>query len=551
MKYFDAVFQYNPSGVWKLDGDYNDSSGLGNNGSLLSGSLVTLLPTSYGSVSSMRIGNGTVVRVPSVAYSSSKGVMPFSIVANFFPIAASTETGLVTHDTNLDGLTFDSTNVYFTVKSTTTTYRVSAPLIMGAQQVIGVYDGSTIALYQNGVRVSYTEAVISTYQSFTNPTFLYCGQGTSTAGLDNVVTYSYALNQEQIQNLYNAMVDHQDEKNAYGAYATQYINLADPVAMTHISREWSGDDWKDAFYTTVNVDETGVVVETAGGTWTTSVMLADLTTTTISSAIINWTGSNITVETSFDNATWTAATNGGVIAGITYPYDVTSKVLFIRVTFAALGTLTALSFKCFTSFSFVSSDNNRVVTHKGSVEDATSNFIPGQTDSIGARLFPGSIKIAADVGAAPTSVYGLEFMFKIPVGSASFTLFSNAAGTVTVAFTNTGTITVTGASAAVLNGSTITVGAATSIVQGAWMHLAITFTAANVDLYFGTNNTNTQTNTFRLSRPVLFIETVNAAALQDCFNNLFSRVSTQSVVATLGISQTPVHTTYNSAWTSV
>jgi hypothetical protein len=416
-------------------------------------------------------------------------------------------------------------------------------------QVAGVFDGNSVALYVNGLLKSTLDATVAAYPAFTNSGFFYCGQGTSTAGLDNVVLYDYALTQNEIENLYSSARDNQDESSAYASYGSIFVNLADPILTPHVVKDWS--NWFEATYTNVNVDTTGVTVLTPGGTWTTSLMLADLSTVSLSSAIIQWTGTNITVETSMDNSTWVAATSGNMIPSMTFPYDATSKCLFIRVTFAALGTLTALKVSTYTGYSFFASDSNRIVTTRGLVVDSDSNFIPGQTDSIGARFFPGALKIALDVSAAPISISGLEFLFKIPVGAPSFTLFSNGAGTVTVAFTNTGTITVTGATAAVLNGATITIGAATSIVQGAWMHLAISFTAANTDCYFGTNNTNTQTNTFRLARPVLYIETVNAAALQETFGNLFSRQNLSTNVATLGISQVPVHTTYNNAWTKI
>lgn len=549
MKYFDAVFQYGPTGAWKLDGNYDDFSGLGNNGSLVSGTPSTLLPTSYGSVNSLSTGGGTVIRVPSDAYTQLKGPRPFSLVVNFFPVALSTETSVISHDSNLDGITIDSINVHWTVKSSTTTYRISSPVVAGSMQIVGVFNGSSISMYVNGQLAGSMEAPIVSFPAFSSPGFLYSGQGASTFGLDNIVSYNRAISRNEIENLYTSMIDNQGESAAYAAYGSIFVDMSDPIKTPHVVREWSSFD--DALYSGVNVSAGGVEVETPGGSWTTSLMLADLSTVMLSSATIEWSGSNITVETSMDNSTWVTATNGNLIPSMTFPYNATSKCLFIRVTFAALGVLTSLKVSTYTGFGFFASDNNRAVTTLGSVSDSDSNFVPGQTDSIGARFFPGSMRIAADSSAAPISIRGAEFMFKIPAGSPSFTVFSNGAGTVMVSFSNTGTITVTGATSAVLNGVSIAIGSAVPVVREAWMHLGLAFTAANTDCYFGTNSTNTQTSTFRLSRPVLYTETVNTAALQENFVNLFSRASTALSVGTLGISQVPVHITYNNAWSQV
>lgn len=546
MKYVDVVMDYMPSGLWTLDGDLLDYSGLSQSGTRVSGTEINVLPCTYGSTGSVVVGAGSVLRFPTKIYSQVKGPVPFTIIASLLPISVTSEVPVLSHDSVLDGVTIDSTRVHFSVNSLTETFRVSGEYPSGAIQVAVTFDTRSIFLYINGEMMDSANIESLTYPSFSNFSYLYSGQGTGTVGLDSVSTFDFAMSGSQINGIYLASTGNQPENAAHQSTDVVYVNVSDPVYDPYVVKTW--DDWEDAQYSGVTIDDTGVYSET-GGEWKTSLMLSDIDTAFINDSRISWVGESVTVQTSFDNSTWTTAVSGGKLPGVSYPFDVTGKCLFIKVTFGMASELTALGVSTYKSINFYSSDTNRAVTVSGTVFDAESNSIPSQTNDIGMTLAPGSLKILSDSSGDPRSSFAIEFMVKVPSGSPNFTVFSNSTGTVSVSYSS-GNLTATGASSLIINGASKTVGSPSPVVVGTWIHVGLIFTSQNVDFMFGTNSSGTQTSTFFLTRPVVYTSSITLAALQENFRNLFSRSKLTFDVGTLSISQNPVHKTYNNSWTT-
>lgn len=546
MKYTDIVMDYRPSGLWTLDGDLSDYSGLSQSASRVSGTEINVLPCTYGSTGSVVVGAGSVLRFPTKIYSQVKGPTPFTIIASLLPISVTSEVPVLSHDSVLDGITIDSSRVYFSINSSTETFRISGGYSPGAIQVAATFDTRSMFLYINGELSASLNVESLLYPSFSNFQYLYSGQGTGTLGLDSVSIFDFAMSGSQINGIYVASTSYQPENAAYQSTDAVYVNVSDPVYEPHVVKNW--DDWEDAQYSDVSVGEGGVYSD-LGGEWKTSLVLSDLDAISINDSRISWAGVSVTVQTSFDNSTWVTATNGGKIPGVTYPFDVSGKCLFIRVSLGSSSELTMLNISTYKAINFYSSDTSRSIVVAGTVFDADSNSIPSQTDDVGMKLSPGSLKIMSDTSGDPRSSFGIEFMVKILTGSSNFTIFSNSTGTVSVSYSS-GNLTATGVSSFTINGISKNVGVSVPIVLGTWVHVGLIFTSQNVNLMFGTNSSGTQTSNFFLARPVVYTSSISLANLQDNFKNLFSRSKLTFDVGTLSISQNPVHKTYNSSWTT-
>jgi hypothetical protein len=149
---------------------------------------------------------------------------------------------------------------------------------------------------------------------------------------------------------------------------------------------------------------------------------------------LTWQGQNVTVETSVDNVTWTAATKGVKVSTVPTGFDPTDKILYIRASFAG-GVIDdpayfdELIITTYVANTLPPVDGRSVTLTNASMEH--NEDIMDYDHNWGAELVNGTITIAAP-GAGSFAPKTIEIWAK-KLGAASFT--DNITGT-TASYTN-------------------------------------------------------------------------------------------------------------------
>lgn len=361
---------------------------------------------------------------------------PFAVEAWILPIPKTT-TGpqqILSHDGVFDGLSLDGKVIKFSTNYLT---QGSAACDFDLQEyklahVVGLHNANQNQLWVNGELVASVDITdlqkADTY--IATDAYLYSGYTTSTQELAiNAVAFYTSLSGEQIMQNYMAGIDFIGQARVAPQYDGTEFTLDAATGAVFLRNEWVDEtDFNTGLK--VNVEYAPDQInpaydETTGlslaGTWTVATPLDAQADISIYGVLLSWSGKNITVDTSLDGTTWTAATNGRLIGTISSGYNPTNIDLQIRVSFAGglavdpayLESITVIGFRNNT----INSIANRTVTVSGPGvmrEDYETNLY---RDDNGISINGGTLTIGTDTGPDPDVARTLELWIKPKVGT--------------------------------------------------------------------------------------------------------------------------------------
>lgn len=220
MTYQLKVIKDHPIGFWALDESSGttalDYSGCGNNGTYVGSPVSSILPLISGGVSGTKITNTSSITLPIVknyyGASTTAGMATkyssdndFTIECWIHPsISSSTETPIMSDDSNDIGIYWENGDVVFKV-SATDLIRYPVTYSKRVLHIVAVYSISLIYLYVDG-RVVGSKSIGDDFK-FTNTT-LSLAIGPTTASGDSFIVdapaiYRYALSSASIQRHYS------------------------------------------------------------------------------------------------------------------------------------------------------------------------------------------------------------------------------------------------------------------------------------------------------------------------------------------------------------
>lgn len=500
-----------PLSAWKFDNNLTDYTGLGNTATLsatqvsapslvrssnystvLKSTCTATLPNQKIFIKNEEKQDFSISAYVSSVVIDTTSTAPVAIATPTTP-AASVMTGISVTQNRIDFI------VRFAEGNVVCTYYLPEPRKF---HVVGVYAKNTIELYVDAEHVAST-TVPSNYTLFLeNGGTLYSGltTGTNKILVNNIATYGKALTQDEINYIYERIVFSPDITDDYAGerYDVSLTNRN----VSYFQEFDSNEDWNLGIARNVRIYD-NILGTTNSGQWK---FVTNLDYGTVEYIALDWDGVGITVETSFDGATWTTATRNIHVAN---NFDTTAKSLNIRVSFSA-----ATSELNYLSIAVVSNNLNnglyeRTITFGGySVSVSEDNLIDFCYDN--GTLFK-------DTG---DSVSFGTFLSDDGAGNLVATPYS----TRTIEFWAKGNITLTG-----------TTGTATRYYNGglstvdtdAWTLHHVTYSAANngFTLQAGANNA-------AISNVVVYPTVLTTAQMLDVYKKYMSLVVLSNIDVT-------------------
>jgi hypothetical protein len=204
-----------PGGYWRLNETTGSTAvktaGAANNGTYTNVTLgVAGLLTGAGNTAASFSGNNSRVRISSnsAVSSSSRISVEAWIKPTALPSGSTVHTIVGKSSSYL--LQFEGSRLEFSIQQTFSRRRVQAPAgaiaVGGTYHVVGVYDGSALRLYVNGVQVAQSSRTGS-IRTNSNPLYIGSSNGSSQffrGTIDEVAVYTTALTATQVTNHRNA-----------------------------------------------------------------------------------------------------------------------------------------------------------------------------------------------------------------------------------------------------------------------------------------------------------------------------------------------------------
>ena len=380
---------------------------------------------------------------------------PFVLEAWVLPVPK-TSTGdqqILSHGTSFDGLTINGKVIRFGTSYATAGDAFCDYDLIEYQKahVVCVHNADQNQLWVNGKLVSYvdiTDAQKADSYIAAADGFLNSGYTTSTQeiAMNGVAIYP-TLSGDQIAQNYLAGNDTIGQKRVAPQYSGVSFNLDAANGGTFFDRTWlNSTDFQEGLKTNVEYApdqinpsyESGLSV---AGSWVIGVPLDAQGDTSIYGVMVQWSGKDITVETSLDGISWTAATNGALVSTIASGYDPTGIDLQVRVKFsgglaidpAYLESLTVIGYRN----NVLSNISARAVTVSGSAV-LRSDYEPTLfRDDNGVNLHGGTLTIGTDATVDPEVARTVEVWVKPISGTptitgGTFTKYRNGAADTTI-----------------------------------------------------------------------------------------------------------------------
>jgi hypothetical protein len=360
MSYDLKVIKDYPVGFWKLDETSGttaaDSSGCGNNGTYIGGIQTNLMPLVSGGIAGSIITNTKYITLPTTKdyYGNTttggfgnKDVSDndFSLEIWIYPKITTTNLTTIFADTTNDiGIYIQNGNLIFKVQTESIEHTISQ--YNKTFHIIATYKYNSIALYLNGMMVS-SKSLYNfkfTNSSTSSPLSLQIGPTSSASDsfiVDAPAAYRYALTQELAIKHFNAsspiiplQVVTPDEGELF---VMSDMNIPKIFEVRYpIDHQWS--EFYDAnLYYDKYENSISLISDTVG--ISKSAIIYDKFTVPsglgLVSSKVEWDGTTgVTIETSTDGITYTAATNGRLVNGYriaTGGFN-SNKELYIKIT---------------------------------------------------------------------------------------------------------------------------------------------------------------------------------------------------------------------------
>lgn len=333
------VYKDKPRGYWPLAGNLFDYSGYSL--TAIASSPITdfgLSMVAEGQASSI-ITAANDVKFPHRIFTVGREKDSFTLEAWVFP--QSNDFDILSHPGDHDGLSVVAGAVRFTVPFTGPWVTLEyLPETKKAMHVVGAYTKWGVSLYINGDLVAsqgLTEDQRNSTFAVTNDGYLHAGYGNHM--LKAVAIYEYALSPSQVASHYRAARATAEPRQVARMYGGTLMPIYEPNADTFM-QELIGPElsWDLGYMQNLTVQKGRLVQQSVDGvlpegTWTYAFNVG-FAAGAINGVTLAWQGEGqVTVETSLDNATWTAVSNNTKTATIAPGTDVTNKILYIRITF--------------------------------------------------------------------------------------------------------------------------------------------------------------------------------------------------------------------------
>jgi hypothetical protein len=501
-----------PHSAWSLDtvaATYPDIAG-GTNDALQVGnpaeSYVALVAGAGGSII---VADDATIEYPNSVVTNDRGLRAFSLEAWIKPINLDGPIVILGHDLN-SGLILDGFEIQFTLPFDvpyTCSYTFKD---VETYHVVGVFDGSSLLLYVNGVlqdtQALEPESIINGFGAFPQDE-LVTGDTAEIGQLlaiDSPALYSFSLTSAQIEShfLWGRRV-RSVEEIVGGGLGTWHSFTDDRTSRTFVRTYASAADWETTKNEDVVISDDGVQpaddenLDSLPGTLDISVSLGE-DGEQIHAIKIDWIAEgDYIVETSLDGTTYVPTTNHSLVAAVTQPFVIFDENVYARITFTGgvpddESIVRSLTLTVYADEFASSSYASRIATLDGNVILAETHNEPiEQNDLRGARIDGGSIVISEDADADdPQDINAVELWVKFNVLSGAFYVMdSRSTGTTTRArlHWNGSTMVIDGLSGRIyVNGPRIETLSSVVWETGRWYHIIITYTSDfNEPVYLG------------------------------------------------------------------
>jgi hypothetical protein len=352
----------------------------------------------------------------------------FTLAAWVRPTAISGTVQVLGNTARMDGLVINGNKIQFVIKFATGPDAVCSYELQGLGSIfaVGVYTHSKISLYIN--RELVDEVTITEDQKFagfgatTNNLSSGDSTGSQSVSINGVAFYDHALTASSVirqffqgRNLPNANVVSNPLAGENVSLDFDYMDLGARLVWD------TTEEWNTGYLigiTTLNDELVPQFVSdtSVAGQWSTSVSLDALESSTVYGVVVDWTGVGVTIETSLDGTTWTAATRGQKISNISEGTTSAGKVLQIRATFpgSILNDESYLSRLSVVVLNTGQSSyrNGRTVTYH--LSNPNESTVPYEFNDVHSAFIAsgGSITISADASADNTPIKTVEVWVK-------------------------------------------------------------------------------------------------------------------------------------------
>ena len=380
---------------------------------------------------------------------------PFVLEAWVLPVPK-TSTGdqqILSHGTSFDGLTINGKVIRFGTSYATTGDAFCDYDLIEYQKahVVCIHNADQNQLWINGQLVAHvdiTDAQKADSYIAAADGFLNSGYTTSTQeiAMNGVAIYP-TLSGDQIAQNYLAGNDTIGQKRVAPQYSGVPFNLDAGSGSIFFDNKWvNSTDFElglknNVEYASDQINPSYEAGLSVAGSWTVGIPLDAQGDTSIYGVMVQWSGKDVTVDTSLDGITWTAATSGALVSIISSGYDPTGKDLQVRVNFsggladdpAYLESLTVIGLRNNT----VANISTRSVTVT-SPAVLRGDYEPTlYRDDNGANLHGGTLTIGADSTADPQVARTVEVWIKPISGTptitgGSFTKYRNGSADTTI-----------------------------------------------------------------------------------------------------------------------
>lgn len=339
MSYMLNIYKDKPRGYWPLSVNLFDFSGYSLNAtSTLPITNFALSMVSEGALSSV-IEAANELKFPHRIFAPGYEKDSFALEAWVFP--QSDDFDILSHPGAHDGLAFVGGAVRFTVPFTSSSAVLEyIPDTRKSLHIVGAYTKWGMSLYINGDLVEslpLTDAQRASSFSMSSDGFLRAGGGDHV--LKAVAIYEYAISPSQVAAHYRAgraTAESRQVARMYGGTLMPiYESNADTFLQELIGPELS---WDLGYMQNTTVQKGRLVQQIVNdilveGVWTYAFNVG-FANGVINGVTLGWQGEGeFIVETSLDNATWTAVSNNTKTATIATGSNVSNKILYVRVTF--------------------------------------------------------------------------------------------------------------------------------------------------------------------------------------------------------------------------
>lgn len=556
MNYFDAVLRDVPVVAYKLNGAGTGYTNIAGGVGTYAGTNPTLTaPVLSGSTKSSLMSNAKSTNFTARNIWVKGGEQrPFSLECVVMPVKTSaTQIDVYSHTGEGDGIYLTKDVLGFLVKFTAGTVKVewNYPDFAEAWHVVATYTPARIQLWVNGSMVA-EETIPSGHVdsgfSFTTANF-YTGTGGGAGdsfAVDGYAAYNYVLEESQIETHFEEARDvvTMDSNVAFfgGSYRDGTGRNVFQQVRFDTSQEWLFGDTvnvstMDDTLKPIESQDPATLGQSMAGTWTGKFEF-DTTDVTITGIKAEWNGNgNFTVQSSLDGgSTWSAVTNGELIAASQGLNPATTPLVMIRVTFAGgvvsdISSVTDLTLTAYRDNYIYGMDNSRpllIVATTSSTSTSLEVNQPIERNQRAGMHFNGNgrLTLQPDTQEVPVPTAALEFWIKpdgVLSGTGGYVFDTRGAGGTAYMWLQESSTTWgwAGASSVYINGALASSGVAAK--KGEWTHILFNLSA--------TNNTDVTIGAGNIIADMNLIATYPAALSASDALLLFNNYQTQAVAS--------------------